>query len=184
MMQRRYLLNIVSVQGAANDVDHSRIRSVLSHAFSDRAIQNQQATIMEHVDKLIYRLRETDGRATDAVRWMHHLTYDVIVHLALGQRVGSLDWNTWHPQARAVFEGIREGVGLIEILRYVAAKRFVLKVLLLLFGGARRRNFEASVEKATTRMETDNGDARDFSEPSLVFISTPQVFIATQCPIS
>ncbi|KAH7026802.1 fusicoccadiene 8-ol C-15 hydroxylase [Macrophomina phaseolina] len=148
--------------GAANDADHSRIRSVLSHAFSDRAIQNQHATIKEHVDRLIARLRETEGIATDAVRWMHHLTYDVIVHLALGQRARSLDCDGWHPQARAVFEGIREGVCLIEVLRFMPAKRLVLKLLLLLFGRARRRNFEASVAKATLRVEADAGDERDF----------------------
>lgn len=49
-------------QGASNDVDHGRIRGILSHAFSDRALLSQEAMISSHIDHLVRRLRSLDGQ--------------------------------------------------------------------------------------------------------------------------
>ena len=84
-----------TIQGAAGDKDHSRIRSVLAHAFSDRALHAQESLIRAHVDRLVQRLQDLHGKPTDIVRWMHHHSYDVIAHLCEMYR-RSLPKDTWN----------------------------------------------------------------------------------------
>ncbi|PSN59190.1 fusicoccadiene 8-ol C-15 hydroxylase [Corynespora cassiicola Philippines] len=148
--------------GAVSDEDHSRIRSVLAHAFSDRALHAQESLIRAHVDRLVQRLQDLHGKPTDIVRWMHHHSYDVIAHLCFGQDLDALGSKDWFPPARVVFEGIREGVTLIEVLRFVPFKATVLDILVWAFGKARRENFNASVARAMLRLRLAETTSIDF----------------------
>ncbi|PQE20304.1 hypothetical protein CJF30_00001610 [Rutstroemia sp. NJR-2017a BBW] len=147
--------------GASADQDHTRIRSVLSHAFSERALYAQEGILTNEILKLITKLRETRGKATNAVQWMHHVIWDIITSLTFGESVNALDCTDWHPQARLVFDGVREGVCLIEVLRFVPFKHFCLRVLMLAFGAARTQNFNMSVQRLEARMKK-NSETPDF----------------------
>ncbi|EME87123.1 uncharacterized protein MYCFIDRAFT_30470 [Pseudocercospora fijiensis CIRAD86] len=148
--------------GAANDEDHSRIRSVIAHGFSDRALHTQEGLIRAHVDRLVQHLGDLHEKPTDIVRWIHHHAYDVIAHLCFGQDLDALSSKGWFPPAKAVFEGIREGVTLIEVLRFVPFKATVLGMLVWAFGKARRENFDASVSRAMLRLRQEETDNVDF----------------------
>jgi cytochrome P450 len=62
----------------AGDADHARIRRHFSHAFSHRALEEQQEIVKEHVDLLIERLRERDGQEVDMVAWYNWTTFDTV----------------------------------------------------------------------------------------------------------
>lgn len=136
---------------------------MLAHGFSDRALCDQEGLIRSHVDLLVDRLRALGGKPTNTVRWMHHISYDVIAHLCFGQDQHALDANDWFSPAKVVFDGIREGVALVEMLRYVPFKVKVLNFLVWAFGKARRQNFEVSVSRATARLNSGHTDNIDFS---------------------
>lgn len=70
---------------------HARMRRLLSHAFSDRALADQEAFIHEHVDKLIAQLRQQaqDG-PFDIIPWFNFFTFDVIGDLSFGESFDSL----------------------------------------------------------------------------------------------
>ncbi|CZT06307.1 related to cytochrome P450 CYP3/CYP5/CYP6/CYP9 subfamilies [Rhynchosporium agropyri] len=148
--------------GASADQDHTRIRSVLSNAFSERALYAQEGMITNEILKLIMKLRETGAKPTNAVRWMHHIVWDIITSLTFGESANALNCPDWHPQARLVFEGIREGVSLIEILRFVPFKHFCLRILMLAFGAARMQNFNMSVQRLEDRMGKKDIETPDF----------------------
>lgn len=68
----------------ANDEDHTRFRKVLSHAFSDKALANQESLLQQYVDLLIIRLRENaakDQGPLDMAMWYNAATFDVIADL-------------------------------------------------------------------------------------------------------
>jgi hypothetical protein len=119
--------------------------------------------LMRHIDHLIARLHDTGGKPTNAVRWIHHAIYDIIVYLVFGHVENSLACDDWHPPVRLVFRGIREAVCTIEILRFIPFKHFALNVLLRCFAGAQVRKFNVAVERARLRMELTNVDNPDFS---------------------
>jgi len=56
----------------ANDVDHTRIRKLLSHAFSDRALAQQESLIQSYIDQLVNRMKEvtsTSSKPVNMVQW-------------------------------------------------------------------------------------------------------------------
>jgi averantin hydroxylase len=54
-------LNSVYSMLGANRADHSRLRRLLSHAFSDKGIREQSQLIRQHINLLIQRLHEHAG---------------------------------------------------------------------------------------------------------------------------
>ncbi|KAI1868375.1 hypothetical protein JX265_007198 [Neoarthrinium moseri] len=148
--------------GASSDGDHVRIRGVLAHALSEKALYSQEDVLRHHADRMVHRISSLSGSPTDAVRWLHHCTYDVISDLALGISADTLECNDWSPQAHLMFEGIKEGVTVIEVLRFMPFRNQMMRLLMSIFGQARRKAFDAAVEKATLRMATNNWERPDF----------------------
>ncbi|PQE16392.1 cytochrome P450 protein [Rutstroemia sp. NJR-2017a BVV2] len=74
---------------SANHADHSRIRRLLSHAFSEAALREQEPLINTYFDLLIRKLQEKiDGPAhgnVNMVRWFNFTTSDLIGDLCFSQ---------------------------------------------------------------------------------------------------
>lgn len=148
--------------GACSDLDHTRIRGVLSSAFSEKALFLQEQILIQHADHMVQRIRDLQGKSTDAVRWLHHCTYDIISDLSLGSTANTLDCDSWSPLAHLMFEGIKEGIAVIELLRFLPFKAQMMRLLMSVFGKSRLAAFETAVEKAEARMATDNFERPDF----------------------
>ena len=148
--------------GASLDDDHARIRGVLSHAFSDKALHSQEHVLRDHVTHMVHRIRQLGGAPTDAVRWLQHCTYDIITDLSLGTSAGALDCDTWNPSAHLVFESVKEGIAAIEVLRFLPLRSLLVRLLMQVFGTSRRLAFDTAVEKAGMRMATGNYERSDF----------------------
>ena len=78
---------------AANGETHARIRRLMSHAFSDKALRSQESLMKHYINLLITRLREkcAKGEAVDIVEWLNFTTFDLIGDLAFGESFGSFD---------------------------------------------------------------------------------------------
>ena len=89
----------------ASDADHRRYRTLVGHAFSDRALKEQQPIIDSHVDLLMQRLREVSktGRPIDIHQWFNYTTFDIIGDLAFGEPFGCLESSTYHPWVSQLF---------------------------------------------------------------------------------
>lgn len=78
---------------SSNDVDHSRYRKALSHAFSTKGLQAQEPLLNTYIDKLIARLKD-DAESqlpVDLVKWYNLTTFDIIGDLAFGEPFGGLE---------------------------------------------------------------------------------------------
>lgn len=77
----------------AQDEQHTRLRRGFSHAFSDRALRDQEPTLQKFGDLLVSQISATDvanGKASDMDRWYTWTTSDVISELGFGTTLGSL----------------------------------------------------------------------------------------------
>lgn len=90
-----------NVLNALSDADHTRFRKALSHAFSDKALREQEPLLQGYVDMLIKRLkaRADTGDITNMTEYYNYITFDIIGDLSLGQPFGCLEQDGhWWPQ--------------------------------------------------------------------------------------
>ena len=83
----------------ANDEDYTRQRAALSHGFSDRAIQDQEASLTKHVEGFLEKLKAKarKGEDVDLCQWMNFLTFDIIGEFTLSTRFGCVSNSQNHP---------------------------------------------------------------------------------------
>ncbi|THX18505.1 putative P450 monooxygenase [Aureobasidium pullulans] len=102
--------------------NHGRQRRVLSHAFSDRALREQEGLLQSYVDLLISRFRDISDRIPEYAaggdgwdstgkielcKWYNGFTFDVITDLSFGQPFGSLADMKQHLWVGNILEGLK-----------------------------------------------------------------------------
>lgn len=156
----RPLNGVYSMLGA-NRPDHSRHRRLLSHAFSDKGIREQNPLIRQYVDLLIQRLHEHAGQqAQNMVDWYTWTTFDIIGDLAFGEPFNCLRDVATHPWIASIFGNVKSipfvnafhRYGLSSLVGLLAPKRLLQ---------LRVANYEYSVAKINQRLEYEN-DRHDF----------------------
>jgi cytochrome P450 len=92
--------SIAAVHGAstitmANDADHARQRRALSHAFSTKALMEQEYIVKNYVEVFSNKMKEiasgVGGGVVDVTDWFAYTTFDVIGDMALGEPFGCLE---------------------------------------------------------------------------------------------
>ncbi|KAJ5309062.1 hypothetical protein N7508_004441 [Penicillium antarcticum] len=94
----------------SNDADHSRFRRLLSHAFSDSSLREQEPIIKGYVDLLMQRLRENiecGNNTVDIVAWYNFTTFDIIGDLAFGEPFDCLKNSNYHQWISILFGNIK-----------------------------------------------------------------------------
>ncbi|KAI9754984.1 MAG: hypothetical protein M4579_004458 [Chaenotheca gracillima] len=132
--QKDPMFYITPVNGAhslitAPDKDHSRMRRLVSHAFSEKALKEMEPVIRSYVDLLIERLHEVTqksaGAPVDMVKWYNWTTFDVIGDLTVGESFHCLEGADYHPWVSFLFEAIKSSVFIMASRRYPFMKRFI-----------------------------------------------------------
>jgi len=103
---------------SANDADHARQRKLLSAAFSDHALREQEPVIKSYVDLLVKQLREESDRnvnGVDMVEWFTYTTFDIIGDLSFGVPFGNLANKKPHPWVSTFKSGIKQGILFVAI---------------------------------------------------------------------
>ncbi|KAL9105820.1 MAG: hypothetical protein Q9227_009076 [Pyrenula ochraceoflavens] len=106
---------------SASDADHSRYRRLLSHAFSERALVEQEYLLISYIDLLIDRLRERafspDAAAVDIVQWFNFTTFDIVGDLSLGESFSCLQGSSYHAWVSILFAQFK-AAALFVALRF------------------------------------------------------------------
>ena len=76
--------------------EHRPIRRVLAPAFSDSALLEQEPIITSHINLLMTRLEEQNGKPLDISMWALFTTFDLIGDLSLGESFNCLENGTMH----------------------------------------------------------------------------------------
>ncbi|KAJ5085162.1 Cytochrome monooxygenase lcsI [Penicillium argentinense] len=141
----------------ADDADHSRERRLLSHAFSEKALRDQETLIQSYVDLLIERLEGeiAAGRPTlDMTQWYNFTTFDIIGDLAFGEPFDCLRDGQYHPWVKMVFVSMKvlalqRPLGLYPFLAPIVRALTPKKMTKL-----REEHFAMSSEKVHRRLKT------------------------------
>ncbi|KAI8624412.1 isotrichodermin C-15 hydroxylase [Xylariaceae sp. FL1651] len=110
----------VDTISTANDIDHRRLRRVQAHAFSEKAIAQQESILRQYIVQCVARLLDDASKhngVVDILRWMNYLTTDVIGDLSFGESFGGLDKGRLHPWLETLFTTLKVFTFIREILR-------------------------------------------------------------------
>lgn len=143
----------------SNDADHTRMRRLLSHAFSDNSLRGQEPIIKHYVDLLVQRLHEkSEGstKALDMVSWYNFTTFDIIGDLAFGEPFDCLKNSTYHQWVTIVISHIRFGAYTNVARRFpgwkLVSKLITPKKVL----GQRNLHLQLTREKVEGRLTKSN----------------------------
>lgn len=113
----------------AKHEDHERMRKVLGHAFSERAIKDQEPTVQMYIEKLIHRLHEQISSSiqgkVDIVNWYSWLTFDVIGDLTFYGSFNCLDTQTNYWWVDMVFGSFEALVFMSACHRFTISRIFL-----------------------------------------------------------
>ena len=149
---------------------HGRLRRLLSHGFSERALREQEPMIQQYIDLLIKRLNEQCGSKEgkkqtsdplDMVLWYNWTTFDLIGDLAFGEPFGCLESSTYHPWVSMIFSMVKVGA-IFQAAAYYPILKYIIYFSIPKSLMARRNaHNQMTREKVLRRIEA-NHDRPDF----------------------
>ena len=97
----------------ADDSGHGRQRRLVSHAFSDKALKEQEPLFKQYADLLVQKvsaLVEKDPTAKiNLVDWYNFTTFDIMADLTFGEPLHLLDRSKYSSWVSAIFGSIKMG---------------------------------------------------------------------------
>ncbi|CAI7598546.1 unnamed protein product [Penicillium glandicola] len=139
-----------------NDEDHSRGRRLLSHAFSEKALREQEGLVQSYVDMLVERLKGmiSSRETVDMSQWYNFTTFDIIGDLAFGEPFDCLRESQYHPWVKMVFVSIKVISLSRPLLVYPFLAPIVRRILPKRLSKMREDSFALATSKVHRRLET------------------------------
>lgn len=93
----------------ANDEDHTRMRRTWAHAFSEKALANQEVLLQQYVDLLVSQLKEvsSSNKIQELSKWYNWTTFDIVADLTFGEPFGCLRDLRSHEYINGVFNSLK-----------------------------------------------------------------------------
>lgn len=115
----------------AGEVDHARMRRVLSHGFSENAIRGQEPMVQVLVALLVQRLRERSHERgkVDISGLLEWALFDITGDLVFGESFGCLQKNESHPWV-ALLDGFLRYATYFAVLKQFPRLNYVIRRLL------------------------------------------------------
>ena len=140
---------------SADDASHSRQRRLLAHAFSDKALREQEPLLHVYVDLLISKLHEESHARNgiiDLVDWYRYTTFDIIADLSFGESFHNLENKAEHAWISIIHPAMK-AVHFFDIASKFPSLRFLTTVVLpMLLNGQRMKSFKYPQEKVSARL--------------------------------
>ncbi|KAF1916179.1 cytochrome P450 [Ampelomyces quisqualis] len=142
---------------------HSRQRRILSHAFSQSAMYEQEPLIKKYVDLFILRMSEhaAAGKAMD----IHNFTtFDIIGDLTFGESFDCLSKSEMHPWVAVIFASVRASDLVTFFKSYMITRPFINALLGKKLAAQRSEHKAFAVDRAQrrTRLGAEGTGQKDF----------------------
>ncbi|KAL9046724.1 MAG: hypothetical protein Q9214_000511 [Letrouitia sp. 1 TL-2023] len=143
----------------ANDADHSRFRRLLSHAFSENALRQQEPLLQSYVDLLISKLREqitastTSKAKIDLVKWFNFVTFDISGDLSFGDSFHSLEESQYHPWVSILLSLFKAAFLMISTKFYPPIETAMMYLIPQRIKQERINHFEFTKSKVHQRLQ-------------------------------
>ncbi|SPO00330.1 related to cytochrome P450 CYP3/CYP5/CYP6/CYP9 subfamilies [Cephalotrichum gorgonifer] len=134
--------------------EHSKVRRLLSNAFSDKAIREQEHIISSYVDLMIRGLHQICEEPVDMTKWYNFTTFDIIGHLAFAESFDCLTSSSYHPWIEIIFSTFKFVTWLRALKRLAPGfSSFVRRLIPKRIIREHESNFALSKEKLLRRKE-------------------------------
>ncbi|KAG9237249.1 cytochrome P450 [Amylocarpus encephaloides] len=148
-----------SILTVLGDDDHSRYRRLLSHAFSDKALQEQAPLIKKYIDLLMKRLHENSEKGPqDLVKWFNFVTFDIIGDLSLGESFDCLQKEEYHDWVTFLFKAFKMVAFISSAKKFPWLNAFLLSLAPKSLTKAREDHMAYTKERVLRRI--DQGEKR------------------------
>lgn len=156
-----------SVVTTPSNAEHARIRKLLNPGFSERAMREQEASIMKYIDLFIQRLQERLHHGPqDLSKWFNLITFDVIGDLAFGDPFGSVDSGDYHPWVHTIMQNNMWSVLSGSALRFPLLSPGLRLLIPNTLKKERENMFAYTRDKVSRRIKAGTARA-DFMSPLL-----------------
>ncbi|KAF2219772.1 monooxygenase [Elsinoe ampelina] len=139
---------------------HTRQRRLLSHAFSESALREQEPILQLHARKLMTQLSLRTDIPVNIVDWLVLASFDLIGHMSFGESFRCLDRGTYDPFVEAI-SAMASELTYTQMAKYWGMERlrqlFTPKALL----GQRRANIGRAMATVGKRIK-QGSEHRDF----------------------
>lgn len=153
--------SIISVKSTE---DHTRIRRLLQHGFTERAVKDQEPILQHYAGMLIDRLRERatsaeanqdGGAALDIVQWLNFTTFDIVGDLSFGESFNCLRDSKYHPWVALIFNHFRASALVAAVRFYPLLNALLIKCLPKSVIKIQRDHYQLVVDKVQRRLKFD-----------------------------
>ena len=147
---------------AADNADHTRIRRLLNHAFSEQALRSQEDIINSYITLMISKLRKrasSDSRI-DIMKYLNFTTFDITGDLSFDELFGSLESENYNHWIANMFDMLRLG-SIIRVMNAYGLPVSKLFDMLPALAKARDAHDDYTKEKTARRLEKKT-DRKDF----------------------
>ncbi|KAH6684785.1 cytochrome P450 [Halenospora varia] len=149
----------------AIDGDHTRLRRLFAHAFSDRGLKAQEPLIKEHVNLLVSRLEECRIRqrdnptspdsVIDMAAIYNFTTFDVMSDLSFGEPLGLLQHMKYVPWVEAI-NGIAKTISYMHAINRWPAIAYLLNYFMpASVRNMRLDHYKFCVDRVERRLRTE-----------------------------
>lgn len=147
-----------------DDASHSRQRRIFSHAFSDRALREQEPLLKHYTDLMVSKMRDASasGSEVDIVSFYNFVTFDTIADLTFGEPLHLLDNMDYNPWIRDIFVGIKYAAVFQAFLEYPLINKMVMSMAPKILDEKRKAHFEFCTSRVDRRVEKGLTDHPDF----------------------
>lgn len=156
-----------SLGGEVDTEKHRPRRRVYAHAFSDRALREQEPLIQGYVDFLVKVIKEdlknNPDIKMDISKLLNCCTFDVMADLTFGEPLGLLQQSEYTPWVASIFQKIRNiSIGRLAIEYRAVAFLFRWFTPARVKEGA-KQHFQHSAERVEKRLRRGN----DIGKPDI-----------------
>jgi cytochrome P450 len=117
----------------SDDVNHARMRKLMSHPFSEVALREQLPLIASHMQQFVRQIRlradgDKDGKV-DVNEWFNYLAFDVVTDLSFGEPLGALARGTPDAYIEGFFQACRVFIVTPMMHEYSLFKAFFMTMM-------------------------------------------------------
>lgn len=153
-----------------NFADHRRMRKLMEHGFTQRALKAQETIIQSYVTLLMTRLRENaegpQGGVANMMDWFNFVTFDIVGDLGFGESFGCLEESRYHPWITMVSDYVKALTLTAMMRHYPALEAILMRLLPQSLLDKQKKHFQFAVDKIRRRMNLETR-RDDFVTPLL-----------------
>ncbi|KAJ5766345.1 uncharacterized protein N7511_003961, partial [Penicillium nucicola] len=145
---------------AVDDADYTRQKRLLAHAFSDKALRDQEGLIRGYVDTLINKLRlgvKHEDSLVDLKSWMNFTTFDITGDLMFGESFDCLNNSQLHPWIELIFGSLKLLAFYTVFNQFPSIKRILDLLIPAEFKQKSQEHFDLTAQKVDRRLEKRMG---------------------------